>query len=103
LGRQFQRPYAAELSDFSSLIILVIGVTVLQQAGKSPFNIILKGRLFSCHVHWFPGIFNCRSKQSMTIEEPFVEEQKIVVPLIFWDVNAMILRSTETFFGMKNT
>jgi hypothetical protein len=39
----------------------------------------------------------------MTIEEPFVEEQKIVVPLIFWDVNAMILRSTETFFGMKNT
>jgi hypothetical protein len=103
LGRQFQRPYAAELSDFSSLIILVMGVTVLQQAGKSTFTIILEGCLFSCHVHWFPGIFNCRSKQSMTFEEPFVEEQKILVPLIFWDVNAMNLRSTETIFGTTNT
>ncbi len=39
----------------------------------------------------------------MTFEEPFVEEQKILVALIFWDVNAMNLRSTETIFGTTNT
>lgn len=37
--RQFQRPYAAELSDFASLIILVLGVAVLQQAGMSQLHL----------------------------------------------------------------
>jgi hypothetical protein len=47
-GRQFQRPYAAELSDFGSLIILVMGVTVLQQAGRPLlFCCIVEGCLFT--------------------------------------------------------
>ncbi|CAK9202738.1 unnamed protein product [Sphagnum troendelagicum] len=42
--RQFQRPYAAELSDFSSLIILVMGVTVLQQADISFIYHYIRGQ-----------------------------------------------------------
>ncbi|KAG0559333.1 hypothetical protein KC19_10G097500 [Ceratodon purpureus] len=42
--RQFQRPYAAELSDFASLIILVLGVAVLQQADISFIYHYIRGQ-----------------------------------------------------------
>ncbi|PIA52546.1 hypothetical protein AQUCO_01000432v1 [Aquilegia coerulea] len=42
--RQFQRPSAAELSDFSCLIVLACGVTLLQQADISLIYHMIRGQ-----------------------------------------------------------
>ena len=41
LGRQLRRPQADELSDLVCLLVLVSGVTLLQQAGDSFIIVVL--------------------------------------------------------------
>lgn len=38
--RQFQRPNAAELSDFGCLIVLALGVVSLQRIGRNLFTFL---------------------------------------------------------------
>lgn len=53
--REFQRPHAAELTDFASLVILVLGVAVLQQADISFIYHYIRGQAtIKLYV-----VFNC--------------------------------------------